>query len=188
MLIARPDDALTEVIIREAIEIHRMFGPGLLESAYEALLAAALEDLGLRVDRQVAVPIRYRGRRIKVAYRIDLLVERAVVVEIKSIEKVVPPHSQQLLTHLRFGGYRTGLLMNFAGATLREGLSRIVNDRWTGGSAPQPPGDADSLGSDSKPPSATVDRARARGLGPLKQVRRVLQAWALFIADRVAPT
>ena len=98
MFIARDDDTITEIIIREAITIHRDLGPGLLESAYETFLAFALEECGLQVDRQVPVPVRYRGRTVEVGYRIDLLVERRVVVEIKSIEKLAPAHTQQGLT------------------------------------------------------------------------------------------
>jgi GxxExxY protein len=128
MIARRPDDGITEIIIGEAIAIHRKFGPGLLESAYEALLAHALELRGLLVERQVPVSIRYLGLTIPRAYKIDLLVERAVVVETKSLEKSAPVHSSQMTTHVRLGGYRSGLLLNFGMATLRDGLKRVVND------------------------------------------------------------
>jgi GxxExxY protein len=122
------DDALTNLIIGEAIAIHRTLGPGLLESACEAILADALEQQGLRVERQLAVPIRYRNRTIAAAYRLDLLVDHQIVVEIKSIEKLAPIHSQQLLTYLRLGGFQLGLLLNFGAGTLRDGLKRLVNN------------------------------------------------------------
>jgi len=136
MLVARQDDVITEIIIREAITIHRDLGPGLLESAYEAFLAFALQECGLRVERQVPVPIRYRGQTVEVGYRIDLLVERRVVVEIKSIDKLAPSHTQQALTHIRLGGYPTGLLLNFGAGMLRDGLKRLVNDRPYDGGSP----------------------------------------------------
>lgn len=122
------DDALTNLIIGEAIAIHRTLGPGLLESACEAILADALEQQGLRVERQLAVPIRYRNRTIAAAYRLDLLVDNQIVIEIKSIEKLAPIHSQQLLTYLRLGGFQLGLLLNFGAGTLRDGLKRLVNN------------------------------------------------------------
>ena len=124
----RNDDALTSLIIRNAIEIHRSHGPGLFESACEVMLADSLEAAGVTVERQVAVPIHYRGRIIAEGYRLDLLVDRQVVVEVKSVEKLAPIHSQQLLTYLRFGGFKVGLLLNFGAGTLRDGLKRLVND------------------------------------------------------------
>ena len=136
MRVARHDDAMTEIIIREAITIHRDLGPGLLESAYETFLAFALQVCGLRVERQVPVPIRYRGQTVEVGYRIDLLVERSVVVEIKSIDKLAPNHTQQALTHIRLGGYPTGLLLNFGAGLLRDGLKRLVNDHPYEGNSP----------------------------------------------------
>ena len=124
----RHDEALTNTIIGEAIAIHRALGPGLLESACEAILADALEQRGLLVERQLPISIRYRDRSIAAGYRLDLLVDRQVVVEVKSVEKLAPIHSQQLLTYLRFGGFKVGLLLNFGAGTLRDGLKRLVND------------------------------------------------------------
>jgi len=121
-------DQVTETIIREAIAIHRQLGPRLFETTYEVVLADALESAGLRVERQVLVPIQYRGREINEAYRLDLLVERMVVVECKSVEKLSPVHSQQLLTYLRLGGFPIGLLLNFGEGRLVDGVKRLVNN------------------------------------------------------------
>jgi iron complex transport system substrate-binding protein len=124
----RDADALTDLILREAIAIHRGLGPGLFESAYEVVLADSLEREGLRVERQVAVPIEYRGRTIAEGYRIDLLIDRTVVVECKSVDKLAPVHSQQILSYLRLGGFKLGLLLNFGAGTLKEGVKRFAND------------------------------------------------------------
>ena len=118
---------LTEAIIGAAMEVHRTLGPGLLESAYEAVLAYELEKRGLRTVRQQAVPIVYQGTRIEVGYRADLIVEDSVIVEIKSVEAVVPLHKKQLLTHLRLADKRLGLLINFNVALIRNGITRIAN-------------------------------------------------------------
>jgi iron complex transport system substrate-binding protein len=124
----RHDDQITETILREAIAIHRDLGPRLFEATYELLLADALQAAGLRVERQVSVPIQFRGRDIKEAYRLDLLVERLVVVECKSVEKLSTVHSQQLLTYLRLGGFPIGLLLNFGEGRLVDGVKRLVNN------------------------------------------------------------
>jgi len=105
----------------------RAWAPGLLESAYEAVLAFELESRGLRVVRQRAVPIIYQGTRIEVGFRADLIVADLVIVEIKSAETVAPVHKKQLLTHLRLGGKRLGLLINFNVAFIEDGITRIAN-------------------------------------------------------------
>ena len=131
----RHDDELTDVILREAIAIHRDLGPGLFELVYELVLADALERVGLCVERQVTVPVRYRGRTIAAGYRIDLLVENRVVVECKSLAKLREADTQQVLTHLRLGGFTIGLLLNFGAARLVDGVKRFVNKHQpTGGS------------------------------------------------------
>jgi GxxExxY protein len=110
-----------------AYRLHVNVGPGLLESAYEAALAYELEQLGLRVVRQQAIPFVYKGIRIEAGYRLDLLVENKVIVEVKSIEAVAPVHKKQLLTHLRLADKRLGLLINFNVALIKDGITRVVN-------------------------------------------------------------
>jgi GxxExxY protein len=122
------DEEITERVLREAIAIHRDLGPRLFEATYELVLADALERAGLAVERQVTVPIQYRGRDIVEAYRLDLLVERRIAVECKSVEKLAAVHTQQLLTYLRLGGFPIGLLLNFGEGRLVDGVRRLVND------------------------------------------------------------
>lgn len=121
-------DDITGAIIDEAVKIHRELGPGLLESVYEAVLARALERRGFHVERQKVVRFEYDGMIFEEGFRVDLIVDARVVVELKSVEKLVPVHSKQLLTYLRLINLSVGLLINFGGATLKEGLHRIVNN------------------------------------------------------------
>ncbi|QOJ19127.1 MAG: GxxExxY protein [Phycisphaeraceae bacterium] len=119
-------EAITERIIACAIRVHRALGPGLLESVYEVCLAHELAKEGLRFARQVDVPVRYDAVLLDAGFRIDLLVEDAVVVELKAVEKVQPIHEAQLLTYLRLSGKSVGLLLNFNELRLRDGLIRRV--------------------------------------------------------------
>ena len=121
-------DEITEAVVGEAIRIHRELGPGLLESVYEKVLSAGLTRKGLRVTTQVPVTIRYDGLVIDGAFRVDLLVEDTVVIEIKSVEKLTKLHAKQLLTYLRLMNQPVGLLLNFSGMTMKEGTRRLVND------------------------------------------------------------
>ena len=114
-------------IVDGAVQVHRELGPGLLESTYETCLAYELRDRGLTVRTQVPVPIVYKSVRLEQGYRIDMLVEEAVVVEIKAIVGIHPVHEAQLLTHLKHSGHRLGLLLNFHVSLMRDGISRIVN-------------------------------------------------------------
>ena len=114
-------------IVDAAYPIHTSLGPGLLESVYEVVLAYELENRGLRVVRQQAVPIVYEGTRIEMGFRADLIVEDKVIVEIKSVEAIAPVHKKQLLTHLRLADKRLGLLINFNVALIKEGIKRIAN-------------------------------------------------------------
>ena len=125
---AREIDDITGIIVDAAYRIHTGLGPGLLESVYEAVLARDLERRGLRVERQIAVSFDYDGMHFDEGLRIDLLVEGVVIVELKSVERLAPVHSKQLLTYLRLMKLSVGLLINFGGATLKEGLHRIVNN------------------------------------------------------------
>ena len=124
----RDIDEVSGDVVDAALGIHRDLGPGLLESVYEALLAAKLERMGYRVSRQRAIDIEHDGIRFEAAFRIDLLVDERLIVEIKSVERLMPVHAKQLLTYLRLTKQPVGLLINFAGATLREGIRRVVND------------------------------------------------------------
>lgn len=121
-----------EALAREAIDsgfrLHRDLGPGLLESAYEALMAQSLSRRGFSVERQLAIPLEFDGVVIDNAFKIDLLVERRLVIELKSAEGLAPVHGKQLLTYLRLMKLPLGLLMNFGRATFKEGLKRVGND------------------------------------------------------------
>jgi GxxExxY protein len=121
-------DGITEQIIGAAIEVHRETGPGLLESAYEECLCYELSQLKLAFQRQVPLPVLYKGIKLDCGYRMDLLVEDAVIIELKTVEQLLPVHSAQLLTYLKLSGKPVGLLMNFNEAVLRKGLRRLVHD------------------------------------------------------------
>lgn len=121
-----------------AVEIHKRLGPGLLESVYEAVLAKKLEQLGLQIARQVVVPIKYEDLTLDEGFRTDLIVNNAVCLKLKSVERFAPVHSKQLLTYLKLLNLEVGLLINFGAPTLKEGLHRIVN-HFTGPSLSAPP-------------------------------------------------
>jgi GxxExxY protein len=121
------ENEITEKIIGAAIEIHRHLGPGLLESAYEECLCYEMSQAGLRFQRQLVSPLRYKGVLLETGYRIDLLVEDSVIVEVKSVEALVPVFSAQLLTYLKLAGKRVGLLINFNVPMLKDGVKRVVN-------------------------------------------------------------
>ena len=118
-------DNLSEKVIGAAIAVHRALGPGLLESAYEACLELEIKELGLHVERQVAVPLHYKTIKLDAGYRLDLLVEHELVLELKTVEKLLPIHQAQLLTYLKLTGLSTGLLMNFHVAKLADGIKRL---------------------------------------------------------------
>ena len=118
---------LTESIIGAAIEVHRHLGPGLLESAYEECLCYELSRLGLGFARQVAVPVEYKGLNLDCSYRLDLLVEDSVIVEVKALEQILAVHPAQLLTYLKATGKPVGLLINFNVPILANGVKRVVN-------------------------------------------------------------
>lgn len=114
-------------IVDAAMKVHSILGPGLLENAYEACLEHELKKRGSRVERQVALPVVYDGVRIDVGYRLDLLVEDAVIVELKAVEKIAPIHEAQLLSYLKLSGKKVGLLINFNVLHLKDGIKRMVN-------------------------------------------------------------
>jgi GxxExxY protein len=120
-------DALTETIIGAAIEVHRALGPGLLESAYETCLAYELKDKGLKVERQKPLALTYRDVTLDCAYRLDLVVEGRVVIEVKALEELARIHAVQLLSYLKLTGCTVGLLINFHAYVLRDGIRRVVH-------------------------------------------------------------
>lgn len=123
-------EALATAAVDCGYRLHADLGPGLLESAYEALMAEALRQRGLKVARQVAVPLQYSGVVVDNAFKIDLLINGKLVVELKSIDRLAPVHGKQLLTYLRLMRLLLGLLMNFGQATFKDGLRRIANDYY----------------------------------------------------------
>jgi GxxExxY protein len=124
-------DELTEAIIGRAIEVHRVLGPGLLESVYRACLISELRDRQLLVESELSVPVIYKGKRVGIDLRIDLLVEGRVVVELKAVERLHPVHLAQVITYLKLTGHPIGLLMNFNAPSLRAGLRRLEHpDRF----------------------------------------------------------
>ncbi|KAF5437089.1 PD-(D/E)XK nuclease superfamily protein [Candidatus Methanophagaceae archaeon] len=120
-------DRITESIIGAAIEVHRDLGPGLLESAYETCLAFEVGEHGLKVEQQKPLPVVYREVKLDCGYRLDLLVEEAVIVEIKAVDRLAPIHQAQLLSYLRLSGCNVGLLINFNVKVLKDGIRRVVN-------------------------------------------------------------
>ena len=120
-------ELLAKVAIDCGLHIHKELGPGLLESVYEVLLADRLTRSGYSVERQKLLPIEYQGLRFQEGFRVDLLVDAKLIIEVKSVERLAAVHTKQLLTYIRLARQPVGLLMNFGGDTFREGLRRIVN-------------------------------------------------------------
>jgi len=119
-------DPIVSVILDGAVEVHRALGPGLLESAYQACLVHELLERGLIVERQVAVPVIYKGIRLDCGYRLDLLVNTDIIVEVKSVEKLLPIHDAQVLSYLRLTGARRALLLNFNELSLKRGVRSFL--------------------------------------------------------------
>jgi len=121
-------DRITEKIIGCAIEVHKGLGPGLLESAYEECLCYELKQIGLKFERQVSLPVVYKGVKLDCGYRMDIVVENSVIVEVKAVENLIPVYDAQLLSYLKLYNKKVGLLMNFHVPILKKGLKRIVNN------------------------------------------------------------
>ncbi len=117
---------MTEKIIGAAIEVHRNLGPGLLESAYEACLAYELEAAGLKVERQKPVPLAYKDIRLDLGYRLDMVIEDQVVLELKAVDEFTDIHEAQILSYLKFSDYEVGLLINFNVRLLKDGIRRFI--------------------------------------------------------------
>jgi GxxExxY protein len=125
------DDQLTHRIIGAAIEVHRHLGPGLLESTYEECLSLELTVLGIPFERQIPLPIVYKSMTLLRAYKTDLLVDQTVIVELKSVEKILPVHEAQMLTYLRLSGLERGLLLNFNSVPLKAGIRRLNKSKFS---------------------------------------------------------
>jgi GxxExxY protein len=125
------ENAVTDKVIAAAIEVHRHLGPGLLESTYEECLCCELSLRGMEFQRQVHLPVSYKGVKLECGYEMDLLVADSVVIELKTVDDLAPVHHSQLLTYLKLANKRVGLLINFNVPVLRNGLKRIVN-RYAG--------------------------------------------------------
>lgn len=121
------EDELSEIIIGAAIEVHRHLGPGLLESAYEECICQELVGHGIGFVRQKPLPVTYKGTQLECGYRLDLVIEECVILELKSIQRFEPIHAAQLLTYLKLTGLRLGMLINFNVPVLKDGIRRVVN-------------------------------------------------------------
>jgi GxxExxY protein len=121
-------DLITEKIIGSAISVHRVLGPGLLENAYEECLCFELTQAGPVFKRQVPLPVVYKGVRLECGYRMDIVVNESVIIEIEAVERIIPVHEAQLLSYLKLTGMKVGLLLNFHVPVLKSGIKRIVNN------------------------------------------------------------
>ena len=121
------ENQITNIIINKAIEVHRALGPGLLETAYQECLYFELTNHGFSVEKEKPMPIVYKNKKIDHGYRLDLLVEDKVVIELKTVDKLVDIHFAQILTYLKLGDYRLGLILNFNVKLLKNGIKRIIN-------------------------------------------------------------
>ena len=121
------ENEIGTLIVDCAVHLHQGLGPGLLETVYETVLARRLEKRGLRVDRQVPIPIEFDGEKFNEGFRADLIVEGKVIIELKSVEKVSPAHKKQLLTYLKLSGLKLGYLLNFGDVLMKNGITRTIN-------------------------------------------------------------
>lgn len=128
----RDVEQLARIAVDCGLRVHRGLGPGLLESVYEVVLAETLRRSGLEIVRQKPIRIEFEGMSLGEGFRADLVVEGHLLIEVKSVERIAPVHGKQLLTYLRLSGCPLGLLMNFGGATFREGLRRVANNYFSG--------------------------------------------------------
>lgn len=120
------EDKIAEKILDAAFVVHRELGPGLLENAYEVCLCDVLEEYGLKFEKQKIIPLTFRGKKLDAGFRADLIVENAVLIELKSVEKLISLHEAQLLTYLKLSSLRLGFLMNFNSRLLKDGLKRVI--------------------------------------------------------------
>jgi len=121
------ENEIGRIVVDAAIAVHRELGPGLLESVYEAILARELMDRGLRIERQISIPIVWRGMKFDEGFRADIIAEGKVILELKSVERASPAHKKQIQTYLRLTGKKLGFLLNFGEALMKDGITRAVN-------------------------------------------------------------
>jgi GxxExxY protein len=122
------ENEIARIIVDKAFKIHKTLGPGLLESVYEELLNYELTKCGLKLLRQSPIPVIYEDKKIELGFRVDLIVENKVIIEIKSVETIIPVHQKQLLTYLKITGLKLGLLINFNQTLIKTGIHRIANN------------------------------------------------------------
>jgi GxxExxY protein len=122
------ENELSKIIVNTAYQIHVQLGPGLLESVYEEIMYFELTNLGLKVERQKAIPVLWSGLRMEIGFRADLIVEDKLIIELKSVEILAPVHSKQVLTYLKLTGFKLGLLINFNENLIKDAITRIVNN------------------------------------------------------------
>ena len=122
------ENEIGSLIVETAVYLHQKLGPGLLESVYEMILFKLLVQKGLKVQRQVSIPIEFEGELFDEGFRADLVVEEKVIIELKSVEKIAPVHKKQLLTYLKFTNTKLGYILNFGTELMKDGIKRIVND------------------------------------------------------------
>ncbi|MFT3752424.1 MAG: GxxExxY protein [Paludibacter sp.] len=122
------ENELSKIIVNTAYQIHTKLGPGLLESVYEEIMCFELTRLGLKVDRQKAIPVIWNETKMEIGFRADLIVENKVIIELKSVESLAPVHSKQVLTYLKLTGLKLGLLINFNENLIKDAITRIVNN------------------------------------------------------------
>jgi GxxExxY protein len=129
------ENEIGRIVVDSAVRLHKELGPGLLESVYEVLLARELESAGLEVRRQVPVPIRHKGVTFDEGFRADMIVNRKVILELKSVERTSRAHMKQVLTYVRLAGLKLGFLLNFGEVLMKDGIVRLVNGRLEEGPA-----------------------------------------------------
>ena len=122
------ENELSKIIVDRCLKIHKTLGPGLLESVYEEVLSYELTKNGLKCERQVGIPVIYEDIKMDIGFRADMIVENKVIVELKSVENIIPVHKKQLLTYLKLTGIKLGLLVNFNVDLIKNGITRIVNN------------------------------------------------------------
>ncbi|WP_309387347.1 GxxExxY protein [Cerasicoccus frondis] len=121
------ENEIGTIIVDSAVKLHMALGPGLLESVYEMTLAHQLEKQGLTVERQVSIPVEYDGKKFETGFRADLIINQRVIIELKSIEAILPVHKKQLLTYLKLSGLKLGYLLNFGEEYMKNGVTRTIN-------------------------------------------------------------
>lgn len=117
---------LTHQVIQAAIEVHKYFGPGLLESIYEEALAVEMKSMGLNFERQKPIPVAYKGLKIDIAFRADFIVKNEVILELKAVEKILPIHEAQILSYMKLSSIKLGLIMNFNSVLMKDGIKRMA--------------------------------------------------------------